>query len=447
MSAFWSLVNIIGTLLIAMAASYFFVMAGLGVVRLRRQEVPLTYQALMLYGSPFTTGRVPASTDYHLYFLIACLNEAAVIARTVSCLRDPDGRARTVVVDDASEDATGRLAEAAGGTDCTVLRRELPAARLGKGPALNTGFRHICNDVAARGLSHDQVIVCVMDADGLLSDGALAEVLPLFDDSAVGGAQLAVRIRNRSDNFLLQYQDHQFWTLSSLTQFGRIGTDSVSLGGNGQFTRLSALLEIGEQPWSSALTEDLDLAVSMAVRGWKLTTTARAAVDQQGVARCDLLLRQRTRWYQGHMLTARRLPEIFRARPISHRAAIEMILYLIVPWAFDLPWSIVYHLLLLELADNASKWDVTGAGLPAGAFIASVYYLTGFWPALITAVLAKRRDRTASWGYALKMGHAFVVTNYISYICCWRALWRITRRQTGWTKTARVAESSTLAPR
>ena len=48
-----------------------------------------------------------------------------------------------------------------------------------------------------------------------------------------------------------------------MTQYGRIRTGTVSLGGNGQFTRLSALLEIGEQPWNASLTEDLDLTISL----------------------------------------------------------------------------------------------------------------------------------------------------------------------------------------
>ena len=372
-----------------------------------------------------------------------CLNEEAVIASTVGALRDPAGGCRVVVVDDGSDDATGELARAAGGDQVTVVRRELPLARQGKGAALNAGFRHVVADVAARGLDARRVIVCVMDADGRLSDGALGEVLPLFDDASIGGVQLPVRIRNRSTNLLLQFQDYQFWTQSALTQFGRVRTSSVSLGGNGQFTRFSALIEVGQSPWTEALTEDLDLTISLAVRGWHTSSTARAAVDQQGVEKFGALVRQRTRWYQGHMMAARRLPEVFTSQRMSTPSAIEVALYLIVPWAFDLPWSILYHLVLIEVALTWTDLPWHAMGVPGAVGYLAVWYVLGFWPALVTAAVALRRDPDRGLRWAITMGHAFVLTNYLSYLCVWKALFRIVRGEHGWTKTVRVTEADT----
>jgi cellulose synthase/poly-beta-1,6-N-acetylglucosamine synthase-like glycosyltransferase len=327
----------------------------------------------------------------------------------------------------------------------SIVQRRQPDARLGKGAALNAGFREILAEVHRRGLDPRRVIVCVMDADGRLSDGAVHEVLPLFEDIDVGGVQLAVRIRNRDGNFLLQFQDHQFWTLSSLTQFGRMRTGTVSLGGNGQFTRLAALLDVGDQPWSESLTEDLDLAISLGLRGWTLTSTPRAAVDQQGVERLGALIRQRTRWYQGHMLSARRLPEVLRSPEMHHGASLEMTLYLLVPWMLDLPWSILYHLVCLEVVLRVSQTPIFGGG-PASQLGALVgIYVLGFWPALVTALMAKARDPSITWGRAVKLGHAFIVTNYLSYACAWSAVLRILRSQHGWTKTDRVEERAIAA--
>ena len=95
----------------------------------------------------------------------------------------------------------------------------------------------------------------------------------LFGDPKVGGAQLGVRIRNRRANQLTAIQDCEFWGIAALGQLGRMRTRTVSLGGNGQFTRLTALQSIGDEPWSPALTEDLDLAVTLAIGGWHLTST------------------------------------------------------------------------------------------------------------------------------------------------------------------------------
>lgn len=433
----FQVINTLALVVMSAAVAYFLLAIGLGVRELRQRRIPLSAQSELDYGHPFDGS---PDESYWVYFLIACLNEEAVIGETVASLLDPSGRSRIVVVDDGSDDRTGAAATAAGGDQVTVVRRELPDARQGKGAALNRGFGQVLADVQVRGLPAEQVIVVVMDADGRLSDGAMAEVLPLFDDPTVGAAQLAVRIRNRSTNFLLRFQDHLFWTLSALSQFGRMKTSTVSLGGNGQFARLSALLEVGTEPWRASLTEDLDLSVSLAVEGWRLVSTPTAAVDQQGVESVRALVRQRTRWYQGHMMEARRLPEIFRSRRIGHAAAVEMTLYVMVPWIFDLPWSILYHIVLVELALDVGSFDLFSGGLFGNVLAVVVWYLLGFWPAMIAALLAKSRSRQLPWRDAVALGHAFLITNYMAYVCAWRALYRMVRGRNGWVKTERVAD-------
>ncbi|MBB4928241.1 glycosyltransferase [Kitasatospora kifunensis] len=77
----------------------------------------------------------------------------------------------------------------------------------------------------------------VMDADGRLPKDAVDEVLPLFDDPPVGGVQLTARIRNRT-SWLTMLQNMEFWAPSAICQFARAATATVSLAGNGQFTRL-----------------------------------------------------------------------------------------------------------------------------------------------------------------------------------------------------------------
>jgi 1,2-diacylglycerol 3-beta-glucosyltransferase len=438
-------VNGIAAFVVALAAAYFFIAVGLGVRHARRQRVRLDYQAELAFGAPFRRNpmRPQVARDrWHLYVLVPCLNEEAVIGRTVTGLVDPSGCSRTIVIDDGSDDRTGDVARAVGDPGTSVLTRVSPEARLGKGAALNAGFRALLEDVLARGLDPENVVVVVMDADGQLSDGAIDEVLPLFEIEGVGGVQLAVRIRNRNENFWLRFQDHQFWTLSALTQFGRVATGTVSLGGNGQFTRLSALMEVGDQPWvPGALTEDLELALALGQRGWHLLSTPRAAVDQEGVPQLGALIRQRTRWYQGHMMSARRIPDLLRSKDMSNAAAIEMMLYLLVPWILDLPWSILYHLICLQIAINL--WQSDTFADPTWGLLASAagWYLLAFWPALITAWFARRRDKTLTRRSALMLGHCFLVTNYVSYVCTWRALFRIFRGRTGWTKTERVGAS------
>ncbi|WP_198663368.1 glycosyltransferase [Jiangella endophytica] len=424
------------SVVISLSMVYFLMLMGAGLVQLRRSRARLGVQSAATYGSE--RADVPAAMP--VYFLVPCLNEEAVIGQTVAGLTRLAGTT-TLVIDDGSDDDTARCAEQAGGFGVEVLRRELPEARRGKGEALNAGIAWVRRRVADRGEDPARVVVCVMDADGRLSDGALDHVLPLFADEKVGGVQLAVRIRNRG-SFLTRYQDYQFWGIAAVTQFGRQATGTVSLGGNGQFARLSALNTAGAKPWSASLTEDLDLAITLALEGWELQTTPHASVDQQAVEKLPQLIRQRTRWYQGHMMAIRRLPEIWRSRDLSNGKALELTSYCLVPWLLDLPWSILFHYCLLMLV---LRWDqisiVAGGDGTAAVVLAAAFYLFAFAPALVTGWVYHRRDRR--WGLlkSLAMANSFIVMNYLSFTCVWRALLRILRGQTSWDKTARVREA------
>ncbi|MFD7668403.1 glycosyltransferase [Streptomyces sp. NPDC059788] len=447
-------VDAIGYTVIGMSAGYLAVAMGAGLLELRRQKAALRVQGDTAYGSPHLGRR----DRRHVYVLVPCLDEESVIGTTVTGLLGP--RTTVVVIDDGSDDATGEVAEQAGARaraagregEVTVVRREPPDARQGKGEALNHGIRLIRDRVAIRGQDPAETIVCVMDADGRLSDRALTHILPLFDDRRVGGVQLGVRIRNRHGNFLTWFQDYQFWAMAAVTQFGRNLTSTVSLGGNGQFTRLSALDGLGERPWSQSLTEDLDLAISLAVRGWRLRTTAHASVDQQGVSDLRRLIRQRTRWYQGHMTSISRMGEIWRAPRMRHLAALEMFAYLLVPWVLDLPWSLLFQYCLIWFLRSpnvlvlrgrrASALNATWLKWPVNL---AAWYLLAFAPALATSFTYLRRDRQVGPARALLLGHSFVVMNYLSFLCAWRALFRMLRGRTGWTKTTRESESGAPA--
>src|SRR5487761_397176 len=322
----------------------------------------------------------PAS-DYTVYFLVPCLDEELVVEATVRGLL-ADKRARVIVIDDASADRTGELAAAVDPHRVILVRRELPSARDGKGPALNAGYSRMLADAAERGLDDSQIIVGVMDADGRLSAGALHQVLALFGDPAVGGVQLPVRIRNRH-GLLALMQDVEFWGVSALAQFGRVGSGTVSLGGNGQFTRLRAIRSLDRDPWQVSLTEDLDLTLALAAKGWRLTTTPQAYVSQQGLTRLRPLINQRTRWFQGHLAAARWLPELWSSRRLSHLGMLELSIYVMVPWMLVLPWSVLFNYGMFAFVGGlAMGGNVNGLGQGAGqqAVTLALWYVMSFGP-------------------------------------------------------------------
>jgi cellulose synthase/poly-beta-1,6-N-acetylglucosamine synthase-like glycosyltransferase len=419
------MIGVLAIVTVGLGLTYLFLTASAGVLHERRAR-----------GIELPDGPEPTV----VFFLIGCLNEELVIGSTLeNLLADP--RARVVVVDDGSDDATGAIARAADPQRVTVVRREPPNARLGKGKALNEGFARIRQTVAAEGIDPSEVLICVMDADGELSEGCLDAVLPLFRDPAVGGAQLMVRIRNRA-TLLGLIQDMEFYGLTATVQVGRVATGTVSLGGNGQFARLTALEGLDDDPWSESLTEDLDLTISLLADGWKLTSTPHAHVSQQAVEQVRPLLRQRTRWYQGHMTCGRRLPELWRSPKLSHAGALEVTAYLGVPWLQVLPWSILFHLGLWETYQVIAHhgWDIFGRSTNARVIGLVLWYLLVFAPCIANGFLYSRRMRSYGIVRSIALAHLLLLSAYVSYLACWRALYRMVRQRQGWEKTRRTEE-------
>jgi cellulose synthase/poly-beta-1,6-N-acetylglucosamine synthase-like glycosyltransferase len=216
----------------------------------------------------------------------------------------------------------------------------------------------------------------------------------------------------------------------------------VSLGGNGQFTRLSALRSIGLAPWSDALTEDLDLGLELTLRGWELDCAADAWVSQQGVESVRGLLRQRTRWYQGHMICARKAMLLWRSPLVPRRTALETTLYLLSPSFVMLPWSIAFTLGLAYFAYNVVEHSVLpfdGVDVHS-LFYAGFWYLLTFLPSVVLGLLYARRSEGEHALSAIVKGHAHVFYAYVNMAAGWRALTRIALGRHGWTKTARVEE-------
>jgi cellulose synthase/poly-beta-1,6-N-acetylglucosamine synthase-like glycosyltransferase len=425
---------------ICLSFAYLWLLFGLGVRQMHRTGSTIAALRGARYEDPF----IDDPETFFTYFLVPCLNEERVIGATVAALAG-SATSTTIVIDDASDDATIECARAHGGPNLVVLARKLPDARKGKGEALNDAVRLVRELADERGQDRDRVLVVVMDADGRLSDGALSKVVPLFEDPAVGAAQLAVRIRNRQQ-FLTRFQDYHFWSLTAITQIGRGATSTVSLGGNGQFSRLSALDVSGVKPWSESLTEDLDLAVTMLVAGWRLVTTAEAAVEQQGVDTVKVLFRQRRRWFQGHMMMAKRVPEIWRTDSISNLQALEISAYIMQPWLVILPWSILFHWAVLGFPAYKDAFFAFVHGSVSFDVGITIWYLLTFGPVVIGAWVYYKRDEDGKLWRALWLAHCFPLMNYLAFMAVWSALARILKGENGWQKTVRVAENLTATP-
>jgi 1,2-diacylglycerol 3-beta-glucosyltransferase len=385
-----------------------------------------------------------------VWIVVPCLNEERVVARTVRAalgLATPGARTEVLVVDDGSDDGTPGVLAAIDHPRLHVLRREPPNARRGKGAALNAGYRWIRAAARASGDDPARVVVGVIDGDGRGESHLLAEVARFMADPTVGAVQCRVRIHNR-DRLLGAVQDIEFACIANANQVLRDAFGTVGLGGNGQFARLTALIGLGDEPWSQCLVEDLELGLRLHLGGVRVRYVSHAAVTQQGVVDPRRLLRQRTRWAQGNLQCGRYLPRLIASRRISNSALLEMLHYLFAPW-----FNAVGTVALVALWSYACARLIRGTPTPIVATFADLWRGLVVWlavlvlPGLMWAVLHRVQLRDERLSHCLRAGLAYPCFLLLGVVSTWRAIGRHLAGRSSWAKTERLPEdgSDTMA--
>ena len=413
------------------------------------------YAVLFMLGQPRrrTLRHAPQAWPL-LVLVIPARNEAQVIATTVATAlsRRYPGDVRVLIMNDASSDGTAEVVDRLASADPRVrtCHRSVDIGGRGKSDVLNHAYGHVRAMATARdawlgGASETETCLCVLDADGHLSPTALVDGAALLSDPSVGAVQIGVQIRNARDNLLARLQDMEFVGFSFMVQTARDRLGSVGLGGNGQFTRLSALSTLGDQPWrSQALTEDLDLGIRLQLAGWKLRFCATAWVAQEGLTRLRPLLRQRTRWTQGHYQCWRYVGKILVARRLRCAQRLDTLAYLLFILLVVLVSATgavqIFGLLhVVQPTDGFLGW------LGDGFMYRLVILLISWLPVLLLVGTYQRfgAARLSAWecpAYCL----FFAMYAYLWVIATTRAWARIAVRRTTWTKTPRVGPATIL---
>jgi cellulose synthase/poly-beta-1,6-N-acetylglucosamine synthase-like glycosyltransferase len=429
--------------------------------------------------------RVGRPEDFSWHFFVPCLNEEKVVARSVSRLRADHPLAHGWCIDDASTDSTPEILArlAAGDANVHVVTRRAPFAQQGKGEALNDAWTHLRTWLAAnrpgqapgrepgREPAHDRdrVVVGVLDADGRLAPDALAVIAGDggFADPEVGAVQVQVRMLNRGlarpdgddpvagtrfGRLLVTLQDLEFRTVIAAMQHLRHRLGSAGMGGNGQFSRLSALDTIAEghgTPWHGSLLEDFELGLHVLLTGRRNRYCDDTWVAQEGLPDLGALLRQRTRWAQGGMQCVKYLRAVLASPRISTPSAVEIAYFLLVPWT-QLLGTVVYVAagvsigwFALHTPGGVQAWFLSGAwGL------IPLVVLFGIAPIAIWAAVYRRGEPTTSRGRALVLGLTYWLYTFVMVAAVWRGAWRILRSRGDWVKTARViTDQQLVAPR
>ena len=401
--------------------------------------------------------RAGSPTRPLMVLVVPARNEELVLDDTLSnltALHYPAGH-RVLVVDDGSADRTASIADDWASRDnrVRVVHRMSDEAGKGKSAVLNCAYHAIrrwCQSeepwLDSRG--QRDVVLVIVDADGRLEPTSLQTVAGYFADASVGTVQIGVRIANARDSVLARMQDMEFVGFSWLVQIARDRLGSSGLGGNGQFTRLSALESIGEQPWApGALTEDLDLGLRLVERGWRTRYCHSTSVSQQGLDSWRPLLRQRTRWIQGHYQCWRHVVPLLRARDVRLVTRLDLVAYLflvvtVVVVSITVAAGLLATTGLVSVSNGFLSFVPDGYDRRLVSFALSVLPITIFMWAY-----QRHSQQPFRWFEVPAFAVVFTLYTYVWLVTTLRALTRLAIRRTGWVKTPRVAtDTSTSTP-
>jgi cellulose synthase/poly-beta-1,6-N-acetylglucosamine synthase-like glycosyltransferase len=227
--------------------------------------------------------------------LIPARNEEKVIGRLLKRITEltyPQSKMQIIVIDDASVDNTGKIADdySSKFPFIQTVHRLKGSGGKGKAYAMNEGFKHATGEI----------ILC-FDADYYPQKNILEKLTTPFIDPKVGAVQGRVVVLNEPQNLLTR--------LLALERIGGYRVDQeardrlgliAQFGGTVGGFRRSLLERLGG--WDcTVLAEDTDLTFRVYLAGSKVRYNVDAECYEEAVDNWKAYRRQRYRWAKGHM--------------------------------------------------------------------------------------------------------------------------------------------------
>jgi len=227
--------------------------------------------------------------------IVPARNEEKVIGRLLQRIAEltyPHDKLQVIVIDDASSDSTGRIADEYSSKYAfiEVLHRENGNGGKGKAPAMNTGFKRATGE-----------IVLCFDADYYPQKDIVEKLAKEFADPTVGAVQGRVVVLNEPQNIVTR--------LVALERIGGYRVDQearddlgliAQFGGTVGGFRRSILASL--HGWDeSILAEDTDLTFRVYLAGYKVRYVIDAECYEEAVDNWKAYRQQRYRWARGHM--------------------------------------------------------------------------------------------------------------------------------------------------
>jgi cellulose synthase/poly-beta-1,6-N-acetylglucosamine synthase-like glycosyltransferase len=255
--------------------------------------------------------------------LIPARDEESVIGRLLQRMTEltyPRDRLQVIVIDDASSDGTGQIAEEySRRCECIeVLHRAKKAGGKGKASALNSGLER----------STGEIVLC-FDADYYPQKEIVEKLVKEFVDPTVGAVQGRPVVLNEAQNIVTR--------LVTLERIGGYRVDQEArdnlglipqFGGTVGGFRRSVLKKVGDFD-ESMLTEDTDLTFQVYLAGFKVRYVGDAECYEEAVDNWKAYWRQRQRWAQGHMQVCfKHMPSVLRSKKLNAKEKLDGLLLL-----------------------------------------------------------------------------------------------------------------------
>ena len=217
--------------------------------------------------------------------VIPAYNEEEFIAGTIKSLLNldyPKEKLDIIVVDDGSKDRTFQIAQSFSASGVHAFTKQ----NGGKGAALNFGIKRAKGE-----------LIATMDADSVLTSGALKELLPLFNDEEVMAVTPAVKVRPKNKLLVELQRIEYLMILFSRKLLSFIDSVPVTPGPFSIF-RAAVFRKVGGFDEKN-LVEDQEICLRIQAANYKVRSSMTAVVYTEVPDTMKDLIKQRVRWQRG----------------------------------------------------------------------------------------------------------------------------------------------------
>lgn len=250
-------------------------------------------------------------------------NEEKVIDRLLqqlSHLTYPKEKLQVIIIDDASSDTTGKIAD--NYAQCynfiKVLHRNVEDGYRGKASALNAAFKNSTGE-----------IILYFDADYIPQLGIVEKLVQEFTNPQVGSVQGRPIVLNEPNTLITRLVALERISGYRVDQEARDNLGLIpQFGGTIGGIRRNILEDLGGFD-ETMLTEDTDLTFSVYLKGYKIHYVGSAECYEEAVSTWRAYWRQRHRWARGHMMVCfKHIFSVLKSKRLSLKEKIDGVLLL-----------------------------------------------------------------------------------------------------------------------